>query len=208
MGKFEGRKAGKNYDFNASLFGMSESFFKRATENVNIIKNAKILDLGCGTGNLTLAIANDYPESKIIGIDISNDQLDYARIKATDYTNVEFLNGSMDRLDFEDESFDLVMSSMVFHGVSPDIRRLAIKEVNRVLKDNGKFLLVDWSKPRLGLKGIIGLSFRLSFILGRDPKDNWNNNYVDIASRNSLFQEHDSYIDSITRKQLFIKKTS
>ena len=102
MGKFEGRKAGKNYDFNAKLFGMGNSFFKKAVNNIDISKDAKILDLGCGTGNLSLAIANAYPESKIVGIDISNDQLDYGRIKAKDYKNIEFLNGSMDSLDFED----------------------------------------------------------------------------------------------------------
>lgn len=204
MSKFEGRNAGKNYDLKALLFGFNSSFYKKAIDNIAILDDAKVLDLGCGTGNLSLAIANDYPESKIVGIDISNDQLYYGRLKAKDYQNIEFLNSSIDNLDFKDEYFDLVVSSMVFHGVSPKIRRIAIKEVCRVLKENGKFLLVDWSKPRFGLKGIVGLSFRLK----KDTEDNWNNNYIDIASANSLFLKYDNYIDSLTRKQLFVKDVS
>jgi ubiquinone/menaquinone biosynthesis C-methylase UbiE len=77
----------------------------------------KALDLGCGPGSLSFALAgNSHPESEITGIDISNDQLNYARKHAGQFwCKLEFLNSSMDEIPFPDSYFYVVMSSMALH---------------------------------------------------------------------------------------------
>lgn len=202
--EFKGLTGGVNYKRGAVIMGFTEKFYRRAVGDNIPSEPIVALDLGCGPGAMSYALAEQvHPESTIIGLDISDDQLSYARTHADKYPcQLQFINCSMDELQFPDSHFDMVMTSMALHETPPDVRRRAIKEVARVLKPNGCFILVDWSKPKFGLYGILWYPFLLS----KSGKDNWNNVYKTLCENEGLMLEEDCYLASAYRRQVFRKK--
>ena len=105
-----------------------------------------LLDIGCGAGVLTLEAARRLsPDGSVHGIDISPDMISLARRRAEQgqMTNAQFGIGDALNLDFEDNSFDIIMSSNAFPWVADRPRFLS--EVYRVLKPTGRFGLVSLS---------------------------------------------------------------
>ncbi|MBN1665361.1 MAG: methyltransferase domain-containing protein [Deltaproteobacteria bacterium] len=202
--EFKGLSGGVHYRRLAKLFGMGEAYYRQCIGNIRLTAGMKALDLGCGPGALSFALAQTaHPDSEITGIDISNDQLNYARHFAGSYPcKPAFENCSMDALPYPDGSFDLVMTSMAIHTTPPSVRRAAISETARVLKPEGMFLCVDWSKPRFGLLGIIWFPF---LCWGDKNKDNWDNVYPQWCAEQKLHLCEDAYLNSIARRQVFKK---
>jgi len=202
--EFKGLAGGVNYRRLAKLFGMGEAYYRRSFGSIRLNAGMKAVDLGCGPGALSFALAETaHPDSEITGVDISNDQLDCARRFAVGYPcKIAFKNCSMDALPYPDGSFDLVMTSMAFHTTPPSVRRAAIAEAARVLKPGGLLLFVDWSKPRFGLWGIFWFPF---LYWGRDSQDNWNNVYPRLCAEQGFKLSEDAYLNSIARRQVFIK---
>ncbi len=102
------------------------------------------LDIGCGAGVDTLVAATMVgPEGKVIGVDLVPEMLEQAKanLKKTSLKNVAFQEGSAEQLPFPDGTFDVVISNGVFNLI-PD-KAKALREVFRVLKPSGRFLLAD-----------------------------------------------------------------
>lgn len=100
-----------------------------------------ILDIGCGTGNLTLRLPEVSSWTRIAGVDLSNGVLAIARERAQEFNfcDIEFHRASALDLPFGQGEFDFVVSNIVFHLVSD---RLAyLREVLRVLRSSGRALL-------------------------------------------------------------------
>lgn len=203
--EFKGLAGGRHYRRMAALFGMGPGFYRKGIGNIKLGEGMKALDLGCGPGSLCFALAERAQKgSKITGIDISADQLSYARRYASGYPcELEFRRISMDSLPFPAEHFNIVMTSMAIHATPPKVRRAAVKETARVLKRGGVFLLVDWSMPCLGLWGIVWFPL---VCWGKNNMDNWENVYPELCSDQGLIRKEDSYINSIARRQVFSKK--
>lgn len=201
--EFKGLYAGAGYKRWAALMGFRVKFYRRAVGNDIPDYPIKAIDLGCGPGALSYALAEKVNrESEIYGLDISEEQLEYARMHADDsLCSFHFRNSSMDELQFPDNHFDIAMTSMALHETPPEVRRNTIREVARVLKPGGTFILVDWSKPRWGLYGIIWFPF----LFGENQKDNWNNVYKELCEKEGLQLQEDTYLDSIARRQVFLK---
>lgn len=109
-----------------------------------IKKGETVLDIGCGAGVDTLVAAiMSGSEGKVVGIDLTSEMLDRARanLEKTSLGNVSFQEGSAEDLPFSEASFDVVISNGVFNLVPNKTK--ALKEVFRVLKPNGRFLLAD-----------------------------------------------------------------
>ena len=117
----------------------------------NDCKNKNILDYGCGIGLNTEKYLKYLPK-KITGIDISEISLQKARKRVKLYENqkVEFKQDNCENLSLENESFELVYGTGVLHHLKLD---LAIKEIARVLKKDGKIIFVE----PLGTNPIINL---------------------------------------------------
>jgi ubiquinone/menaquinone biosynthesis C-methylase UbiE len=162
-----------------------------------------VLDLGCGPAPLGLAIAERLQgQGRIDGLDLSARQLEYARRRAKVATvPFAFHRGSMDDLPFEDCAFDAVVTSLALHELPPSMRRTTLDEVARVLKRGGIFALVDWSKPRLGLVGLMWLPL----LLLRPDEDHWHNAYPDLCRARGLTLKKDVYLNSLVRCQVFEK---
>ena len=147
---FDGPVSGKVYDRFADLFGFGPALYIKAVELMPLESGQTVLDLGCGTGAFTCAVADLIGDGSVIhGIDLSKKQLDTAQEKM-EKRSTRFIPHlcSMDELPFSNDSFDLVISSLAIHAASPPVRRTAIREASRVLKNGSRFILVDWTRPR------------------------------------------------------------
>lgn len=129
---------------------MREQRFKRQlVERAHIAAGQHVLDLGCGTGTLTMLIKHLQPNAAVTGIDIDPVILNIARSKAARAgLPITFDQGSVVDLSYADASFDHVLSSLVFHHLTTADKRRAAVEVFRVLQANGDLCIVDFGPPR------------------------------------------------------------
>ncbi|MDR1459323.1 MAG: class I SAM-dependent methyltransferase [Bacteroidales bacterium] len=203
--EFKGWAGGKSYRNLARLFGFTESFYRKSIGNISLADGMRALDLGCGPGALCFALAEKAcPKAEIIGIDISEEQLNYARSQCGQYgCNIRFENCSMDELPYPDEYFDVIVTSMALHETPPEVRRAAIAQTARLLKHGGHFILTDWSKPKFGWWGAFWFP---TICWGENNRDNWQNVYPALCRQNGLQLKEDRYINSIVRRQMFRKE--
>ncbi len=120
-----------------------ESHLRDILSFVEIKPGMKILDLGCGSGYLTFALAKENPNVSVTGLDIVTDTLMSNKDKATKegLTNLEFISYDGTVFPFEDKAFDLVVTRYALHHF-PEIDK-SMQEVARVIKPGGKFFLSD-----------------------------------------------------------------
>jgi ubiquinone/menaquinone biosynthesis C-methylase UbiE len=118
--------------------------FLRSETALSIPADAKsVLDLGCGTGTATRAIATRLTNAHITGVDLSPYMVFAAQLKAKSLPNITFLHANAEHLPFDDNSFDAVTASLLFHETPLDAALNIMKEARRVLKPNGKFVVFD-----------------------------------------------------------------
>ena len=103
----------------------------------------RVLDLGAGTGLVTLALARRAQH--VVALDISNLMLErLCEHEATEgIDNVEHVQGDMRSLPFGDETFDLVVSNYAFHHLEDPAKELALSEARRVLTAGGRLVVCD-----------------------------------------------------------------
>jgi ubiquinone/menaquinone biosynthesis C-methylase UbiE len=96
----------------------------------------RVLDFGCGVGNMSRALLAQYPRAKVTGCDPSADSIAVARKRSG--SAIEFATSS-DRLPFPDGSFDLVVAACVFHHIASGERAHWAGEIARVLRRGGRY---------------------------------------------------------------------
>lgn len=108
-------------------------------------KPQRILDMGCTVGHNTSALAKTWPNAEVIGIDVSAPLLRYAdaRSQSQQIDNVSYQQMNATELSFEDESFDMVFSSMFLHELSAKQINQALSEAHRVLRHRGLLLNME-----------------------------------------------------------------
>jgi demethylmenaquinone methyltransferase/2-methoxy-6-polyprenyl-1,4-benzoquinol methylase len=198
--------SGKVYDRFADLFGFGPTLYRKAVDLMPLEPGLTVLDIGCGTGAFCVEVADTIGDGSVIhGIDLSRKQLDTAQVKM-EKRSARFIPHlcSMDELPFSSDTFDLVISSLAIHAATPPVRRTAIREIARVLKNGSRFILVDWTRPRTFLSRLIYLPFSPA-VMGERSRDNWNNAYVAICEKESLNLETDRFLNSYIRYQSYIK---
>ncbi len=113
--------------------------------------NGALLDIGCGSGAMTVKAAKQYPNARLVGMDSWGAIWDYAKEQCEQNARLEgvaervrFVKGDAARLDFADGSFDAAVSNFVFHQVrtQPDKLKL-ISEALRVCKPGAPFAFED-----------------------------------------------------------------
>ncbi len=151
-------------------WGAKESTFKpKLIAQARIQSNFKVLDLGCGTGALTLLVKKSQPSAEVTGIDIDLNVLNIAKQKAAQSDlQINFDHGTAFSLPYPDRFFDRVVSSLVFHHLTRENKVLALKETLRVLKPNGQLHIADTGKPQNAL-------MRLSSVFMRRLEENEDN---------------------------------
>lgn len=138
---------------------MREERFKLLlVKQVKIQPGQRVLDLGCGTGTLTMLLKRYYPHAEVIGVDGDGNVLQIARQKIREANLEIHLNeGLAHQLQYQDQTFDYVFSSLVFHHLTKENKQRACTESFRILKPGGEFILADFGQPRNAWARLIGL---------------------------------------------------
>ena len=142
------------YDLGCSLMGLGRRFRYAIIDRLGITGAEKVLDAGCGTGALLMALKERYPSVSAEGLDPAESALEIAKRKsARNGLDIKWHHGFMEELPFEDDSFDIVVSTLAFHHIDPEKKLQALKECRRVLKPAGRMVLVDVSPDDTGIFG-------------------------------------------------------
>ncbi len=149
-------------------WGEYERFVKFIIDNINLPKNATVLEIGPGPGWIGILLAKLRSDIHVIGLEPSLDMIETAsknkKIEDVD-ERVTYINGFVEKMDkFEDKSFDLVFSNeSLHHWVDPT---KAFKEIGRVLTNDGKIYVQDGRRD-LNLFGKFILNILGRFFAGK-----------------------------------------
>jgi ubiquinone/menaquinone biosynthesis C-methylase UbiE len=131
------------YDPLQRLLGM-ESVHRQLVNQARFQPDQRILEIGCGTGNLAILIKRLHPGAEVVGIDPDPKALARAQRKARRKTLYVHLDrGFAEELPYSDASFDRVVSALMFH-LGPEEKEKTLEEARRVLKPGGSLHLVDF----------------------------------------------------------------
>jgi len=109
----------------------------------------RVLDVGCGTGTLTILLQQLHPQAEVVGLDPDLKALAIAKTKSEKAgVAINFVRGFADEIPYPPESFDRVLSSFMFHHLTPDEKLGTLRDVSRVLRPGGSLHLLDFGRPR------------------------------------------------------------
>ena len=138
-----------SYDLNNRLhsLGIDQLWRRKTVAMSGVGENDRVLDVACGTGDLTRAFARANP-ARVVGGDYTPEMLDIARRKPApeNATPITYVDADATRLPFEDGSFDVLSIAFGIRNVS-DVDA-ALREFFRVLAPGGRVLVLEFDRPR------------------------------------------------------------
>lgn len=149
----EGRVIGwaSRYDMLVQVLtlGRAAAIRERTLDVAQIKSGDSVLDVGCGTGDLTIrAKARVGAAGRVQGIDAAPGMVAVARQKgAQAEIDVDFRAGVIEALPFPDDHFDAVLSSLMMHHLPDALKQRGLAEIYRVLKPDGTVTIVDFRRP-------------------------------------------------------------
>ncbi|HEY3609011.1 MAG TPA: methyltransferase domain-containing protein [Pseudonocardiaceae bacterium] len=145
------------YDLFTAALGAG-SLHRTLIDQAALAEGQRVLEIGCGTGNLTIRAKRTQPGVELIGSDPDPLALARAQRKARDLTGIRFERGYAQRLPYPDASFDRVLSSLMLHHLDHKTKVAAAAEVVRVLRPGGSLHVADFTGQAHG--GIHGFLAR------------------------------------------------
>ena len=136
--------------FDSFLFrGKLRELRQRTVDLAKIQPGENVLDVGCGTGTLAIEVQQHVgPAGQVFGIDPGEQQIARARSKASQRNlPIEFQVGAIEHLEFLDQTFDVVLSTIMMHHLSDSLKRQGLAEIARVLKQGGRLVIADFKRP-------------------------------------------------------------
>lgn len=150
-----------------------EQALRQMTVNLAQVKPGDcVLEVGCGTGTLTLAAKRQAgPSGNVFGIDVIPGMVEVSQRKAAQANlDVTFQSGSIDDIPFPENQFDVVMCSFMIFHMSEGVRQKGINEIYRVLKPQGRLLVLDLGLPTHPVSRAIA-KVMLGFMLNHDLQE-------------------------------------
>ncbi|MCA9294263.1 MAG: bifunctional demethylmenaquinone methyltransferase/2-methoxy-6-polyprenyl-1,4-benzoquinol methylase UbiE [Phycisphaerales bacterium] len=148
--------AGK-YDLNNRVhsFGRDQAWRREAVRMAHVTKTDRVLDVACGTGDLSRAFA-DAGAAHVTGLDFTQEMLDIAKTKRlvkrgtlrSGKPVIDYVQGDAMRLPFADKTFDIVSIAFGIRNVSEPM--VALREFARVLKPGGRLVVLEFDQPSAG----------------------------------------------------------
>lgn len=141
-----GQKYGNADGYDSYMGGWSAALSPLFVDFVGIKVPARVIDIGCGTGNLLAALAASHPNASLVGIDPSEALLTKARLRS-ELARATFKLGGVEALPIETGSADYTVSMLVLQEFSD--RALALSEMRRVTRPGGVVAACQWDFARM-----------------------------------------------------------
>jgi ubiquinone/menaquinone biosynthesis C-methylase UbiE len=131
-----------------SFRGKLRELRQRTADFARIRPGDAVLDVGCGTGTLVLEVQRRVGKGgRVAGIDPGAEQIARARAKAARrHLPIEFQLGVIEQLPFPDQTFDVVLSTLMMHHLPAPLKRQGLAEIARVLKPGGRLVVADCTR--------------------------------------------------------------
>jgi ubiquinone/menaquinone biosynthesis C-methylase UbiE len=130
------------YDLLTRVLGFGKVYGALVSQ-AELADGLRVLEIGCGTGNVTIRAKRAAPGADVVGIDPDPLALGRAQRKARRLTRIRFERAYAQELPFADGEFDRVLSSMMLHHLDEDVKAAAAAEIHRVLRPGGTLNIVD-----------------------------------------------------------------
>ena len=139
-----------HYDLavNITTLGQARRLRKITVNQALVNPGDSVLDVGCGTGEVTLLAKSRAKAGSVYGIDPAPEMIAVARKKAArKRLEIDFRVGVIEALPFSDSSMDVVTSSLMMHHLPENLKVRGLAEIYRILKPGGRLLIVDFLRP-------------------------------------------------------------
>lgn len=186
------------YDFLNNLMSLStQRYIKyKSIKNLNIKPHDKIIDLCCGTGDLSIIIKQIEPQADVTGIDFSDKMLEVAKQKSQ---NIQYLQGDVTALPYPDNTFDCAVMGFGLRNIQNAEK--AVEEAYRILKPGGCFMHLDFGK-----KNLISKVFDITIpVLAKLFTENYSA-YAYLIKSKQIFPEPEDLIKDFESKGFRLKK--
>ncbi len=130
--------------------GQVRELRQRTATLAHIQPGDAVLDVGCGTGALAMEVARRVGRAgRVAGVDPGTEQIARARAKAARRNvPIEFQIGVIEQLPFPDQTFDVVLSTLMMHHLPNMLKRQGLAEIARVLKPGGRLVIADFKRKQ------------------------------------------------------------
>jgi ubiquinone/menaquinone biosynthesis C-methylase UbiE len=139
-----------HYDLavNITTLGQARRLRKITVNQALVNPGDSVLDVGCGTGEVTLLAKSRAKAGSVYGIDPAPEMIAVARKKAArKRLKIDFRVGVIEALPFSDSSMDVVTSSLMMHHLPENLKVRGLAEIYRILKPGGRLLIADFLRP-------------------------------------------------------------
>lgn len=167
------------------------TFKSRLLVQANIRAGHRVLDVGCGTGTLALAMKRACPGAVVTGLDADRTVLARASRKVESLgDSVTLVEGQADSMPFGSGTFERVISSLFFHHLDRPAKRRVFREIHRLLVPGGELHVADWGRPGNAVMSVAFLS--VQFLDGFSSTADHRHGLLPTLMREAGFREVES----------------